>query len=167
MPFKIGDQVVHPAFGIGHIDAVEEKEYSGEAAQPYYKVTQPRHTMWVRVEAREATGLRLVTARSELNHYRDVLKSLPIPLEKDAQRQAELVSRLRQGSFQGVCEAMRDLTAWSWLKPLNQADTTTLQKTQDSLYQEWAAAAGVSPTEASREIDALLLTNRPAYLGLI
>src|SRR5512138_447258 len=99
MPFKIGDLVVHPAFGIGHIDAVEEKEYSGEEAQPYYKVTQPRHTMWVRVEARAATGLRLVTARSELDHYRDVLKSRPVPLEKDPQRQTDLVSRLRQGSF--------------------------------------------------------------------
>jgi RNA polymerase-interacting CarD/CdnL/TRCF family regulator len=134
----------------------------------YYKITRPKHTMWIRVEAQEATGLRLVTAKSELGQYRNLLKSPPVPLEKNhQQRHLELVSRLRQGSFQGVCEVVRDLTAWSWRKPLGQTDTTTLQKSRDSLYEEWATSAGVSITEASKEIDALLLTTQPAYLGLI
>jgi RNA polymerase-interacting CarD/CdnL/TRCF family regulator len=119
--------------------------------------------MWIRVEAQESSGLRLVTPKSELAHYRDLLKSPPVPLTTNQQqRQLDLVSCLKQGSFQGVCEVMRDLTTWGWQKPLDQADTTTLQKTRDSLYEEWATAAGISSTEASQEIDSLLLTTRPA-----
>jgi RNA polymerase-interacting CarD/CdnL/TRCF family regulator len=122
--------------------------------------------MWVRVEAQEVTGLRLVTAQSDLDHYRAVLKSPPVALDTNLQqRHLDLVSRLTQGSFQGVCEVMRDLTAWGGREPLNRADTTTLQKTRASLSQEWAAAAGVSPTEAIREIDSLLLAPQPAYIG--
>ena len=79
----------------------------------------------------------------------------------------ELASRLKQGSFQGVCEVMRDLTAWGWGEPLGQADRTTLQKTQDSLYQEWAMAADVSTTEAIKEIDSLLLAAQPTPIGVM
>jgi len=36
MPLKIGDLVVHPAFGIGHIAAVEEKQFSKTGAVRLY-----------------------------------------------------------------------------------------------------------------------------------
>jgi CarD family transcriptional regulator len=163
MPFKIGDQVVHPAFGIGHIVELEEKQFHQEGLHLYYKIARHQQSMWVRVEAQESSGLRRVTPKSELVHYREVLKSPPVPLNvNQQQRQSDLVNRLKQGSFEGVCEVMRDLTASSWQKPLDQADTTTLQKTRDSLSEEWAAMADISPIEAGREIDALLLTTRPS-----
>jgi RNA polymerase-interacting CarD/CdnL/TRCF family regulator len=165
MQFKIGDLVVDPTFGIGHIVELEEKQFYHEGVHLYYKVTRDKQTMWTRVEAQETTGLRLVTPKSELVHYRDLLKSPPIPLSTNPQqRQLELTSRLQQGSFQGVCEVMRDLTAWGRQKPLGQADTTTLQKTRYSLYEEWATAANISTTEASQEINSLLLATRPASL---
>ena len=168
MQLKIGDLVVHPAFGIGHIVEIEEKQFPEQRARLYYKVTQPKHTMWILVEAQEASGLRLVTAKSDLDQYRDLLKSAPVPLNTDhQQRHLELMSRLKQGSFRGVCEVMRDLTAWGWRKPLGQADTTTLQKTRDSLYQEWAMAAGVSTTEAIKEIGSLLLATQPTPVGVM
>lgn len=98
MQLKIGDLVVHPAFGIGHIAEIEEKQFSKKGATRLYY----------------------------------------------------------EGSFRGVCKVMRDLTAWNLLKPLSQADTTILQKTRLSLYEEWATAAGVSATAATSEVDMLL-----------
>jgi RNA polymerase-interacting CarD/CdnL/TRCF family regulator len=166
MQLKIGDLVVHPAFGIGHIVEIEKRPLSEKETRLYYKVVRLKHTMWIRVEAQEVTGLRLVTAKSDLDYYRDLLKSLPVPLNTNLQqRHLDLVSRLTQGSFQSVCEVMRDLTAWGWREPLDRADTTTLQKTRDSLSQEWATAAGGSTTEAIREIDSLLLATQHAYIG--
>lgn len=154
---KIGDMIVHPAFGIGHIMEIEEKQFSEQGVHLYYKIARLKHTIWIRVETQEASGLRLVTAKSELDYYRDLLKSPPVPLNTDhRQRQLELGSRLQKGSFQGVCEVMRDLTAWKLRKPLGQADATILQKTRDSLYAEWATAAGISNTEAVKEIGSLL-----------
>jgi RNA polymerase-interacting CarD/CdnL/TRCF family regulator len=167
MQLKIGDLIVHPAFGVGHIVEIEEKSFSEKETGLYYKIVRLKHTMWILVEAQEVTGLRLVTAKSDLDYYRNMLKSAPVPLNTNLQqRQQELVSRLTQGSFQGVCEVMRDLTAWGWREPLGRADTTTLEKTRDSLSQEWAAAAGVSATEAIREIDSLLAAGSSARLQL-
>jgi RNA polymerase-interacting CarD/CdnL/TRCF family regulator len=55
-----------------------------------------------------------------------------------------------------LCEVVRDLTAWSLRKRLGPADKNTLQNTRERLYREWAIAAGVPMTEATKEIDALL-----------
>jgi RNA polymerase-interacting CarD/CdnL/TRCF family regulator len=159
MQFKVGDSVVHPVYGVGDIVKVEEKRFSEKEMQLYYKVALPKNTIWIPVEAQSTIGLRLVTAKSDLDQYRDLLKSPPAPIPKNhKQRHLNKVSSLKQGSFQVVCEVVRDLTAWSLRKPLGPVDKATLQKTQERLYREWAIAAGVPITEATKEINALLQT---------
>jgi RNA polymerase-interacting CarD/CdnL/TRCF family regulator len=161
MPFKRGDLVVLPAYGIGHISEIEEKNFSEQGIRLYYQIALLKRTIWIPVEAHQMSGLRLVIVKRDLDHYRSVLKSPPAVMEKNyRQRQLGLVSRLKQGSFQIICEVVRDLTAWSWRNPLGQTETTLLQKTRASLYQEWATAAGISTIEAIQEIDSLLLARR-------
>lgn len=163
--FKVGDFIMHPVYGLGHLVKIEEKQFSEIRARLYYQITLPRSTIWIPVEAQATVGLRLVTARSDLDRYRDLLKSRPVPLHKDHRRRhLELVNRLSQGSFQVACEVVRDLTAWDRRKPLNRTDAVTLKKTQESLYQEWATAAGVSIAEAIKEVKSLLQTAQPASL---
>ena len=166
MQFKVGDFIVHPVYGVGHLVKIEEKQFSEIGALLYYQVTLPRSTVWIPVEAQATIGLRLVTAKSDLDHYRDLLKSRPTPLHQDnKQRHLELVNRLNQGSFQVMCEVVRDLTAWGWRKPLGRIDMVTLKQTQESLYQEWATADGVSIAEAIKEVKSLLQTTQQAPLG--
>lgn len=161
MPFKIGDLVVLPIYGIGQIREIEEKSFSEQKARLYYKVALSKNSVWIPVEAHEVSGLRPVTIKSELDHYRNLLKSPAVSLEKNHyRRHRELVSRLKKGSFQIICEVVRDLTARGWRKPLGQSDTSLLQKTRQSLCLEWATAAGISPTEANKEIDSLLMAAR-------
>lgn len=161
MQFKISDLVVLPVYGIGRIRAIEEKRFSERRTRLCYKIVFAKSSVWIPVEAHEVSGLRPVTIKSELDHYRNLLQSPPILLEKNHHRRhRDLVSRLKKGTFQIICEVVRDLTARGWRKPLGQADTTLLQKTRQKLYQEWATAAGISTTEAIKEIDSLLLIAR-------
>lgn len=163
MQFKIGDGVVHPTHGTGQIVNIEKRQFSEKTPRLYYEVTLPKLiTLWIPVEAQLTSGLRAVTARNELDHYRNLLRSPSVPLTVNhQQRRLELASRLKPGSFQGMCEVVRDLTVSGWHKPLGLSDTATLQKTRQSLYLEWAASASVPLIEAIKEIDALLLTTRP------
>jgi CarD family transcriptional regulator len=164
MQFKIGDFIVHPVYGVGRLVKIEERQFSEKGARLYYQVTLPRRTVWIPVEAQATIGLRLVTAKGDLDYHRELLKSRPAPLHKDnKQRHLELVSRLNRGSFQAMCEVVRDLTAWGWRKPLGHMDMTTLKQTQESLYQEWAAADGVSIAEAIKEVKSLLQTTQQAF----
>ncbi len=165
MPFQVGDVVVHPAHGVGHIMKLDEKRFSGKAAGLYYEIAIEKSTVWVSVESPEALRLRPLTLKNDLARYRSVLKSRPAPLNTDhRQRHLELADRLKQGSFQVMCEVVRDLTARSWHKPLNEYDTVSLQRVRGRLCQEWAASQGMSITDASGEVSSLLSESRKAGL---
>lgn len=158
MQFKVGDVVVHPVYGVGHITTIEEKQFSEIEACVYYQVTFLKSKIWVPIEAQAAIGLRLVTAKGDLDEYRDLIKSRPVLFNTNLpKRHVELASRLKEGSFQTMCEVVRDLTALGWQKPLGATNKAILRKTQERLYQEWATAADISIVEATKEIDTLLL----------
>ena len=109
------------------------------------------------VDENNTAGLRAVTPKKDLDRYRAVLKSPPGALERDRHKRRTLINeRTRQGSFQSLCEAVRDLSAQSWKRPLSDADLTLLQRLSHSLYREWAASANVSLPDATAEVQALL-----------
>lgn len=163
MPFKVGDRVVHPEHGLGQIVRLERQQFPGSPAQLYYEVVTAKSTLWVSEEMATAS-LRPVISGDDLPAYRSVLLSQPATLDQDRrQRQFDVAQRLKQGSFQALCEVVRDLTAQSWRKALNEGDSLSLRKARESLCQEWAAAADVSVNEASREIEALFAEGRQRY----
>ena len=164
MEFKAGDYVVHPAYGVGSILRLEEKQLAETEMRLYYVLAVEHSTVWVPVKSNGAIGLRGVTPKNELEQYRRVLKSKPAALDRDHhKRRFEISERLKQGSFRAICETARDLTAFGWNKPLNDVDAGLLQKVRDNLCREWAAAEGVTVADASREVDDLLLAARQAY----
>ncbi len=164
MQFKVGDQVVHTSHGSGQIVAIEEKRISGSEARLYYAVATDKCTVWVPVNSNNPSSLRPSVAGSELAHCREVLRSRPAPLNVDRrQRYLDVNDRLRRGTFEAMCEVVRDLAAHGWPKPLNDADALALRNTQDSVCREWAYAAGVSLAEATQEIAALLEEGRRAH----
>jgi RNA polymerase-interacting CarD/CdnL/TRCF family regulator len=165
MQFKVGEAVVHPVYGVGHIATVEKKQFSGIEACVYYQITFPKSIIWAPIEAQAAIGLRSVTAKRDLNEYRDLIKSPPVLLNSNLpKRHVEVASRLKQGSFQATCEVVRDLTASGWEKPLGATNKALLRKTQERLYQEWATAADISVAEATKEIASLLQSTQEAAL---
>jgi CarD family transcriptional regulator len=168
MQFKVGDSVVHPIYGVGHIVKIEEKRFSETEARLYYKITLPKRRLWIPIEAHETIGLRLVTAKRDLDRYRNLLQSRPVSLPKNHhKRHLELVSRLKQCSFQAVCEVVRDLTALGQGKVLGPTDKTTLQKNREILYQEWTMAADISRAEAIEEVESLLRATQPAAVEVM
>jgi RNA polymerase-interacting CarD/CdnL/TRCF family regulator len=161
MQFNVDDLIVHPRFGVGCVVEIEKTQFSKEELSLYYKITLPRRTIWIPVEAQEALGLRLVTAQRDLDQYRNLLKSPALVLNKNhRQRHLELDQRLKEGSFQALCEVVRDLAASDGQKPLSAKDTSLLRKTRETLCEEWATAAGVSIAEALKEVETLLKTSR-------
>jgi len=164
MQFKVGDAVVHPVYGVGQVVRLDTKRFTGSEARQYYQVSTQKTTIWVPVETYEAIGLRRLTNKPDLAVYRDLLSGRPDSLDKaHSKRRLELAERMKQGSFQALCEMVRDLTARSWSKPLGSADAVSLRKARDLLCQEWAASNGVSIAEAVQEVEALLLEGKRAH----
>ena len=157
MEYRVGDNVVHPIHGVGRIAAIGKKRLTGEE-RTYYEVVTPKTTLWVPIDSSQAVGLRRLTPKLDLPSYRRVLKSRPLVLDDDrTKRRTELTERMKDSSFQALCEIVRDLTASGRRKPLGTADATLLKRAHDHLSEEWASADGITIAAASEEIDALIL----------
>lgn len=164
MEFQVGDEAVHPNYGVGHIMQREERQVGDSQTQTYYVLAVGSATVWVPVNADGSTALRTVTVKQDLEHYRSILKSRPLGLDRDHQkRRLEINERLKPGSFQSLCEVVRDLTALGWQRPIGDRDASVLQHVRDNLQREWASAAKMSLPEAGQEVDALLRAGRDTY----
>jgi len=157
MQFHLGDRVFHPIHGVGQIETIEKKKILSDAPRLYYQVRMQKSTIWVPVDAQQKVGLRLLTHKRDLEHFRAILKSRPASLTNNhSKRHLEIANRLNEGSLEMMCQAVRDLAGRAWKQSLSSADTASLRKARDRLYQEWAAAEGVSVEKAMEEVEALL-----------
>jgi RNA polymerase-interacting CarD/CdnL/TRCF family regulator len=162
MQFEVNDLIVHPVYGVGRVVGVEKNQFFEKELRLYYKISLPKRIIWIPVEAYRSLGLRLAIAKNDLDQYRNLLRSPAVPLSKDyRQRHSDLDNRLKEGSFEALCEVVRDLTISHRQKALGTKDTATLRKTQESLCEEWAVAAGVSILEALKEVESLIKVARP------
>jgi CarD family transcriptional regulator len=165
MRFEVGDRVVHPKHGVGHVVRLEERHFGREDTRLYYRVAIENGTIWVPVGAPEC-GLRKLTSRGDLARYGNVLKSRPAHLSSNyRQRQLELTERMRMSSFRARCEVVRDLSALGWRKPLGESSAVLLRAAHEVLDAEWAAVKGLTVHEAAHQIEALLLEGKRAYMG--
>lgn len=175
MDYKPGDYVVHPAYGVGQIVAIEEMEFVEKRHKLFYRVEFGKTTIWVPVQVETGTnlqesqvvaslrplqtevGIRAITVKSDLTQYRKILESPPASLDGDfRKRQYELEKKLQNSSFQILCEVVRDLHALRGVKVLNNYEKNLFQRTSRSLNQEWAASSGVPVEETARLINAML-----------
>lgn len=160
MQFEINDWVVHPQHGIGRVVKLGVRDFGSGTELRYYEITIPSGTLWVPVEGSEDI-LRKVTTKVKLRKYRALLQTSPTPLSSDyRQRQLNLHERLKNGSFQARCEVLRDLSAFSKQKALNETGGDMLRKTWRLVRDEWAMAADLSDREAADEIEDLLRRGR-------
>jgi len=164
MGFISGDDVVHPDYGVGNIVRLEERQLAEVAMRQYYVLAFGKTTVWMPVLAGAVSPLRLVTAPRDLDPYRKLLKSRPTALDRDyKKRRLGLNEQLAHGSFQVVCEIVRDLTALGWHKPMNELDASMLKKVRANLWQEWAMSTGRPLPEAITEVNALLQAGEQTY----
>jgi CarD family transcriptional regulator len=157
LSFNIGETVVHPQHGVGHIAKLENREFERGQILKYYEVSMPGGSIiWVPVD-KANSGLRKLAPRSEIARCREILKSQPLPLTQDGRvRQSDLVERLRHCTIAAQCEVVRDLSAFVSHKPAYGTITSFLEAILSALSQEWAEIEGISVLEAHAEINSLL-----------
>jgi RNA polymerase-interacting CarD/CdnL/TRCF family regulator len=164
MEFRSGDHIVHTDYGVGSIVRLEDRQIAENQTRLYYVLVFGRTTVWSPVQAGGAAPLRLVTDAHDLDHYRSLLKGRPTPLDRDyKKRRLDINEQLAHGSFQVVCEVVRDLTALGWHRRMNDIDTSILKRVRTNLWEEWATSTGQSLPEAIVEVSALLQVGEQTY----
>ena len=161
-PFKVGDQVVHPRYGLGQVTKMAIKQFVEGDKRLFYEVSFTGSTLWIPLNL-SASGIRKLTVKSEISSCRRLLKATPVPLNSDLRkRQTELNDRLKEGTLTANCEVVRDLSAYGWQKTLSGSFAAFLNVAQDVMCQEWAAVEEITIAEAVVEVTSLLEKGRRA-----
>lgn len=156
MNFKVGDQIVHSVYGIGEIIQLDEKVLAGQTAR-YYVVQIRDLTLWVPVESTSESTLRYPTPAGDFEKLFTILCSPAEPLSDDRLvRRTHLIDLTKGGNLASVCQAVRDLTHHRRTKKMNENDTSTLERLQSLLLNEWAVSLSISVTQAKHDLSLLL-----------
>lgn len=165
MPFKVGDQVVHPHHGVGTITSLANKQFAPGQSRAYYEISIGSGTLWVPVDE-PSLGLRQLSTRRELDRCGRILEGAPSPLDiAPRELRDQLARHLRDGTIAAQCEVVRDLTALGWHRPLQGSMAEFRRIALSVLCQEWAIVAAISPEAATNEINASLERGRLAHHG--
>ncbi len=157
MKFRVGDPVVHWTFGLGKIIGVEERALS-DSSTLFYLVQVRDLTVYVPVDHHTESRLRPPTAPRDFKKLFEILKGSPEPLVEDRlERKSLLRKGLADGKAETICRVIRDLTALSRQKPLNDDDKNILHRAQNLLCAEWGFSLSMPQEQAESELQQLLM----------
>jgi RNA polymerase-interacting CarD/CdnL/TRCF family regulator len=154
--FRVGDKVIHWCYGLGEIIGLDEKILSGHKAR-YYVVRVQNLTIWVPMDDDIKSKLRPPTPKSEFKNLFAILRSPGEPLSNDRmERKTQIMEKMKNGSLEGICQVVRDLSSYRKERKLNDYDSVLLKRAHDFLIDEWKFSLFVPPAQAEQELTQLL-----------
>ncbi|SFC84051.1 transcriptional regulator, CarD family [Bacillus sp. 491mf] len=147
--FQIGDNIVYPMHGAGIIEAIEEKEFSGEKQQ-YYVIKMSNSNMQVMIPMGKisSSGIRPVTDIIALKHIIHIFqhgetdKLLPWK-----QRYKVNTDKIKTGEIQEGAEVVRDLMRINKEKALNTSEKKMLDNAHEFLISELGLIKGITENQ--------------------
>lgn len=158
MNFHKGDTVMHWTYGIGQILNLEERALAGSKII-YYEVQVRDMTVWVPADSKVGSRLREPTPRLRFQQLLSILSRPSEPLPEDrAERRTRLLELVQDGRPEGLCQAIRDLSAYHKRlgKPMNDNDQLILKQSRRTLLGEWGFVFSITPAQAEHELQRLL-----------
>ena len=155
MLFKIGDKAVYPAYGVGVIEAIEEKDIMGQK-QTYYifRTLASDVTIMIPRENADKVGLRKVIGAKEVTNVYQVLGKKDIHFENQTwnRRFREYTEKINSGSLLEVAEVMRDLFILKAAKDLSFGERKMLDTAKSLLIKELAVAKNVGKEKVEEHL---------------
>lgn len=150
--FKVGDYVIHWAYGLGKIVQLEEKNISGDSSE-YYVVKIRDMTLWVPINDDGESCLRMLTPARDFQDLLMILGSPGEPLSPDRlERKLYLAELMKQGTLKAFCQVIRDLTYHKRTKKMNENDNTILNRARSFLLDEWSICLSIPVKQVEQEL---------------
>lgn len=159
--YSIGTFVVHPKYGVGQVEGVQEQPTGGgEGVSTCLEISFPSQEMKlsIPVEQLDRSGMRRPIARRDLEQVFKVLRGrATVSAERrSAKRVLDYRRRLSQGDPTSLAEAVRDLGRLSRRKPLSYEERRILGTALRILSREVALARGREPDQVREEIESIV-----------
>lgn len=154
--FKIGDMAVYPTQGVGVIEDIESREFSGHS-QNFYVLRLVDSDMKIMVPVGNASnvGMRRLIDQKLIT---DVFDALSEPTDNGkiaswSRRQREYNDKLKTGDLIEVAEVLRDLYQISSEKELSYGEKKVLEQARKLLVTEVALAEGAKEDQVVKRLE--------------
>jgi len=113
--------------------------------------------IWVPVDSKSGSRLRLPTSRSGFKQLLATLSSPGKPLpENPFERRTRLLALLKDNYVESLCQIIRDLSAYQEKHTLNDNDRKLQKQARNTLLGEWGFVMSISHEQAEFELYCLL-----------
>ncbi len=158
--FIVGDKIVYPMQGAGTIEAIEERDFSGEV-QNYYIVLISHNKLKIMIpESKIQTShLRRVSDEDTLISILQKVNSSDISLTEFPslkERNEFLNGKIKSGSLRENAEVVLVLTAKNNIKKLNSTEKQILDRARKLVVGEVSLIKDISQNQASILVNSAL-----------
>lgn len=159
--FKIGEMAVYPSQGVGKIEAIESKEFSGERHDFYVlRIVDSDMTIMVPVGNANQVGLRNLINKDSVASVYDLLEEkeeLCGSVASWSRRQREYNEKIRSGDLFEVASVLRELYQIKGSKELSYGEKKVLELARKLLVKELALAAGTKEETVFERVEKIFL----------
>lgn len=156
--FKEGDMAVYPAHGVGVIEAIETKRFSGKE-QTFYmmRILGNGMTIMIPTDNIEQVGLREIVSCDEISEVYRILKERDLEVDTQTwnRRYREYMEKIKTGSVFEVAKVLRDLFLLKLGKELSFGERRMLDMAKSLLVKELSIAQKSPEERVEKNIEEL------------
>lgn len=153
--FGAGAMVMHPLYGIGTVEKIEEKDILGKVNK-FSIISFQNDRLKIMVNMEQKNNLiRNLIAREEipkvLNFIRECKSELPI---KSSERYNVNLKKIKSSDVYQLAEVIKDLSLLSREKKLSPKEVNMLKQSKKMLAMEFGYVSSISQEDAEMMIEA-------------
>ncbi len=155
LEFKVGDNVVYPAHGVGVIKRIEEKHIFGKKKKFYVlQVLENGMSIMVPTDNISGVGLRALAAEKDVDAVFEVLAQKDVKIDRTTwnRRYREYMDKIKTGSVVEIAEVLRNLFLLKNSKDLSFGEKKMLDTAKSLLVKE----ISIANSKTEKEVESTL-----------
>lgn len=159
--FKIGDRAVYPTQGVGVVESIEAREFSGQKHQFYIlRIIDNDMTIMIPVGNASHVGMRSLISKDKIDAIYNVLakkQNGSLAIASWSRRQREYNDKIKTGDPKEVAEVLRELYLIKESKELSYGEKKVLELARRLLVLELALAEGVAESKVEKRLENMVV----------
>lgn len=160
--FEVGKVAVYPGHGVGRIESIEEKEFSGQKQSFYImRILDTDMTIMIPTDSANNAGLRCVIESCEVTRVYEILREKNVAHDNAPwnRRYKEYMERIKSGSIFEVAMVLKELYSLKVWKELSFGEKKMFETARNLIKKELSIALDKGEEEIEGEIEGIFLTN--------
>ena len=153
--FKLGEDIVYPAHGVGKIMRLENQEVAGAELELYVVAFEKdKMTLRVPVPKAKAVGMRKLASDETIDRSLEIVRGRArIKRTMWSRRAQEYEAKINSGDLLSIAEVVRDLFRSEAQPEQSYSERQLYEAALDRMSREIAAVTGLSETEAVQRVE--------------